>query len=612
MLNITPLKVVEVRDPRTVIREKEYALLKGGSQVSWKPYTTTSVSNSSIQFSTPPPNPKIFIDRKMYLQLPVRIVLNVSVPNANPLLRAGYDAPRAFPISSALNTLTVNINNTAVSINMSDVIQALLRFNTGQMLKEHDYSMTPSCLDQYQEYIDGVGAIRNPLGQYGDSNDESVMGRGGFSHFTVVSNTAAQAVIDCIFTEPIFLSPFYFGSGNATGFIGVQTMDWNFTFQSNAAYRMWSHALGGAAAPGLITSGQVAFSSFTSLFATPFSYGGIVPQLLFNYITPQELQMIPSAMQYSYFNIDRYPTDFPTLGPNISTTLVSNNIQLQSIPRRIYVFARNNNATLLSSPSFTDTFLRINNITLNWNNHSGLLSSATAYDLYKISVKNHCNLSWTQWSGGPVYNAGSLVTKVGTIGSIVCIELGTDIGLGDVECAGLLGTYQLQINVGVTNINQSSEVNPTLYIIAVSEGVFNILDNRSVSQIGVVSKQDILDAKQHLADYVDYEMIQSVNGGNFFSGLEKFGHNLIERIRPFAKQVYEIGKKVAPYVKTAYDIGKTVAPIIATLAGLGEEGGVLVGDQEYIYEGNGTMVGGAPVGGRMMSKSKLKSRLRNI
>lgn len=605
-LNLTPLQVVEVRDSRTVIRNKEYAILKGGSQCSWKPYTTTSVSSSSIQFSTPPPSPKIFIDRKQYVQIPVRITLNCAAPNANNLLRSGFDSPRAFPLSSSLNTLTVNINNTAVSLNMSDILPALLRYNTTAQLKEHDYSMTPSCLDQFQEYIDGVGSIRNSLGDYGDSNDESVMGRGGFAQYNVLTNTPGQAVIDCLFTEPIFLSPFYFGHGNATAFIGVQTMDWNFTFLTNSWARMWSHAIGGANAPGAITSGSTIFTGFSPAFSVPGA--PILPQLLFNYITPQELQHIPSAMEYSYFNIDRYPTDYSSsaLAPNTSMTMVSNNIQLQSIPRRMYIFARNSNAIQQSNANYTDTFLALSNLRVNWNNQSGLFSSATQQDLYKMSVKNHCNLSWTQWSGGPVYgntinSTGAYSTKVGTVGSVLCIEFGTDIGLSDLECGGILGTYQLQINVTATNINQTNNVFPTLYIVTVSEGVFNILDNRSVSQIGVVSKQDVMEAKQHLSDYVDYEMIQEINGGNFFSGIAKFGHNLVEKIRPVAHKIYEIGKKIAPYVKTGIDIAKFAAPFM----GLGE-GGVLVGDQQYDYPiGNGAMVGG-----RMMSRSKLKSRLR--
>jgi hypothetical protein len=133
--------------------------------------------------------------------------------------------------------------------------------------------------------------------------------------------------------------------------------------------------------------------------------------------------------------------------------------------------------------------------------------------------------------------------------------------------------------------------------VTVSEGIFNILENRSVSQIGVISKADILDAKQHLADYVDYELIQEVNGGNWFSGIAKFGHNLFEKIKPIAKKIYDIGKKAAPYVETGLKIAK--------LMGLGQ-GGVLVGDQEYQYEmGNGAMVGG-----KMMNRSKLRHRMR--
>lgn len=592
-LNITPLKVVEVRDPRTILREKEYAILKGGSQVTWKPYTTSSISSSSIQISTPPPNPKVFVDRKLYFQLPVRILLTCAVPNAFPLLRAGYDAPRAFPISSAIETLSVNINNTGVSMNMGDVIQALLRFNTDQYLKEHDYSMTPSCMDQSQEYIDLVGSNRNPLGQYGDANDEDVTGRGGFANFRIVSNTPSQAIIDCVFTEPLFISPFYWGKGNASAFIGVQTMDWNITFQARAGFRMWSHAIGGLNAPGLITGTQVAFSNYNQIDPTPFSFGSVVPQMLFNFITPQQLQNIPSAMEYPYFSINKYTTDYSAIAPGASTTLVSSSIKLNSIPRRIYVFARNSNAVLSSSPSYTDTYLAINKMVVNWNNGAGQFSSATQRDLYKMSVKNHCNLSWSQWSGGPVFKDGSLTTLIGSTGSIVSFEMSTDIGLTDIECPGLLGQYQIQVDVDVTNVNQVNNITPSLYIVVVSEGVFNILNGSAITQIGVVSSQNVLDAKENLSDYIDYEMIQDVNGGNFMSGITKFGQNLFDRIKGFAKKAYEIGKKIAPYAKTGFEIAKTVAPFL-----------LAAGEDEYNDNG------GVLVGGKMMKRRNLQSRLR--
>jgi hypothetical protein len=613
-LNLTPLKVVEVRDPRTVIRDKEYAILKGGAAggISWKPYTTTSVSNTSIQYSTPPPNFKTFIDRKMYHVLPTRIVFNSSAPNSNNLLRAGYDAPRAFPISSATSTLSVSLNNTAVSINMADVIHGLLRFNTGQHLKEHEYSMTPSALDMSQEYNDLAGSIKNPLGQYGDSNQDSVTNRGGYSLYTIVSNTPSQAVIDAIFVEPIFLSPYYWGQGNATAFIGIQDMSWNFTFVNNPANRMWSHNQYGVNAPGVITSSQIAFNNFQNLPGGNFTYKTIVPQLLFNYITPQELQHIPREMTYSYFDVARYFSDFPSINPGDTGTLISNTIVLQSIPRRFYIWARNNNAILQSSPNYTDTYLslaQINPLQISWNNYNGTFSNATAWDIYKMSVKNHCNLSWNEWSGGPVYSNGAFANLIGTVGSPIAIEMGTDIGLKETEAPGMLGQFQLQVTLNVVNTNQTNSITPTLVICVVSEGTFTILDNRSVSQIGVVSAQDVLDAKQHLSDYIDYESIQEINGGNFLSGLKKFGHNLFEGIKSGALKAYEIGKKIAPYVKTGLDIAQTAAKF-APLLGLGDEGGVLLGDVQRGYDYGGAPVGGTPVGGRMMSRTRLRKRLR--
>jgi len=605
-LNLNPLKVVEVRDPRTVIREKEYAILKGGAAggVSWKAYTTTSVSNTSIQFSTPPPNFKVWIDRKQYFLLPVRIRLTASVPNLNPLLRPGYDALRAFPITNSISTLAVSINNTSVSMNMSDIIQGLLRFNTGQYLKEHEYSMTPSALDMSQEYNDLLGSIRNPLGQYGDSNQDSVTNRGGFANYTIVSNTASEAIIDVLLCEPIFLSPFYFGCGNATAFIGVQDMSWNFTFVNNPAFKMVSHNPSGALAPGAINGGSVEFNNFTGV---PFSYGGIVPTLLFNYITPQSLQSIPSVMTYSYFDVARYFSDFSAIAPNGTAQLTSNTIVLQSIPRRIYIWARSNNSELNNDCTRTDTFLalqKLNPLQVSWNNYNGTFTGASSWDLYKMSVKNHLNLSYDEWSGGPVYINGSFSTRAGTVGGPICIEMGTDIGLSDTECPGMLGQYSLQVTLNVVNVNQTRSITPTLVICVVSEGTFTILDNRSVSQIGVVSAQDVLDAKQHLSDYVDYELIQEVNGGqgNFFSGIKAFGTKLFDVIKRGAKKAYQIGKKVAPYLNTAL---KIAGPILAGLGEDEDEGGVLVGDQErYHY-------GGMPVGGKMMSRSKLKNRLRH-
>lgn len=632
--NLHPLRCVLARDPIMELdNERLYAILKGGAQVSWRPITTTSISQSSIQFTAPPPSPKVVIDRKQLIELPMRLVLTSSAPNANPLLRASYDAPRAYPIASITNTLQANINNTAVSMNISDIIHSLLHYNTDACLKRHDYSMTASYPDQSQNYSDLIGSIKSPLGSYGDCGDEDVEPRGSVK-FTVVQNTAAQAVVDILVTEPIWLSPFYWGKGNAGGFYGVQTLDMNFTFLPQPWTRVWSHCNTGTNAPGVIDGGNLVFNNFTSVYsAVPFTYGSVVPQLLFKYVTPNELHNIPNSIVYPYFNVDRYPNDFTSaVAANTTQLLSSQNIQLKSIPRRMYIYARNNNATLQSSPNYTDTYLGLRKISINWNNYSGLLSNCTEFDLYKMAVKNHCNMSFAQWNGGPVNAPGqgfaTPAVQIGTIGSVLCVEFGTDIGLSDTESPGMLGTYQLQMDVTVKNVNQTASVTPCLYIVIVSEGTFSIENNRSISMIGVISKQDVLNAKSMDCMCVNYEMTQDVNGGDFLSGLKKFGSDVWSGLKSAVGTAYKYGKQAWPYIRTGLDIARTVAPLFAAggndqagnYAGYSAQGGT----NAHYNDGNvqdggnyagcdngsgGTRIG---LGGKMMSRSSLRDRLRQV
>lgn len=54
-LSFTKLTPIAVEDPVTQVNDiAGYAVLAGGSKVSFKAYTSTSIAASSIQFSCPP------------------------------------------------------------------------------------------------------------------------------------------------------------------------------------------------------------------------------------------------------------------------------------------------------------------------------------------------------------------------------------------------------------------------------------------------------------------------------------------------------------------------------------------------------------------------------
>jgi hypothetical protein len=589
-LNINRIPAVCVRDPRTVLTNKrEYAVLKSGSQTTWKQYTTTSISNSSISFSCPPPSSEIIVDRKQYVYFTARASYTGIPPNGMTLLNPGRDAPRAFPFLSSTDTLSVTINNQSVSINIADILHALLRYNTDAKLTNLDYSMAPSMLDTCQEYADLFGSIKSPLGNYADSNLESVAPRGAFPGYYIVANpvsngtTPVTAIVDIASCEPVLLSPFYWGKANASGLYGVTTIDFNWNFVGNMGNRLWSHDdIGGT---NLITSSSVVMGGMSG---GPTSFGsdtnGVQPIMYFNYITPYDSQQLSTSIPlvYPYFDVVRYPTDFGSaVEPgSLPITISSNNIQLNSIPRRLYVFVRETNNNLYSNPSHTDTFFQINNISIQHMNKNGLLASASMNQLYTMSLKNHCNMSYTEWSGGQVYAPSSFVNSYGTIGSVVCIEFATDIGLDPLDAPGKNVQNMLQVTVTCTNVSNHT-ISPTLYMVTVLEGTFTILDRRSFTNIGVITSQDILDCQQ--SPFVNYKDVEMVNGGDFFSGLKSFFSGVNNLLKD--SKVISTVSGLIPH-----PISQGISAVSRNL-GYGD--------------------GGVMVGGRQLTRAQLKNRLRS-
>lgn len=623
-LSYQPLEPVLVKDPRTIIDNKRvYSILKAGKRTTFKPWTSTSVSAANINFQTPPPSSQIIVDRKITFTLPMRLTFTATVAPGFRVFNKNYDAPRAFPIHSMLDTIQLTINNCGITQNIGEIIHALLRFNTDRKLFAKDYSMTPTCLDQSQSYGDLIGHIRNPLAMYGDSNFEDVTGRGGFSGFKIVANpknpddatapATLVGVIDMICTEQIMLSPLYWGGENASGFANVTSMDWVFNFlNQGAANRAWSHYNDDNVSK--ITGSQVQFNNLN----TNFSYGITQPYLNITYITPDDMTPINPQMPitYPYFSVDKYVTDTNTplsYGSANPRLIQSNNIQLASIPRRIYIYARPSNSYYYSTPSATDCYYQIDNLSIQFENYTGLFANATPFQLYEMSKKNHCNMSWSEWSGQDLYKSGGEWPEndphFAGPGSIICVEFASDIGLDNNEAPGLgQGTYNLQLGVTIRNVNNSlawDDQSPSLYVIVVLEGSFTITNAGSaLTQTAIISTKDVLEAKSSkMYNYLD---VQEVNGGNFMSGLKNLGQKAIANLGKANKFL-----KDTKLISRAANIGS----FIPGTPGMVSQEVSKIAD----YYGYGKpkkskkpKKGGVVLGGKKMSKNQLQNRLKYV
>lgn len=551
--SLVPLKTVLVRDPTTNVDSKNaYAILLSSAQNTYTPNTSSSYSNSQIQFSPTIPSVETIVDRHMWIKYTARVTLTVATGSTGPnVYTPGLEAPRAFPLHAVTNTLAIQFNGSSINVQASDIIPYIARYN--KYLEDDDvwFGSFPAVLDESQAYSDLTGGTKSPLATYASTIPGS-NSRGSFP-VTVVSNTSQGAVLDIEVTEPVFLSPLLFTlKREEAGFVGLNQLIINYNLSGDRS-RWWSRST-----DAIQATVDVDFTT-------------VPPVLLIKFLTPQLLQPVRDMTSYSFTEFQRYPTAYGNVTAGSSFQVTSNNIQLQFIPQMMLVFARRSNDD--ADFTTTDTFAYCTNLSVNFNNQSGQLASATAQDLYLMSVKNGCKLSWPEWRSN--------------VGSPVGIMFGRDLGLNSGLSPGLPGQYNLQVTAQFTNIS-SETINYSMYILTLQEGVFNLSQTQAVPQLGVFTQADVLDSK-HM-DYVDYEDLRAVSGGNFLDSLKKFVKNI--------PTYYEHAKPVIDTaIKVAKDYGPALAPLLLAAAGEDKEGGRRARSKKK--------------GGNMISATELKEIIRN-
>jgi hypothetical protein len=542
----TQLENVKVLEPRVNVKadvEKDHVVLQGGLRVNEQVNTADSWGSAGAtpvqaSWTVNPPSTSTIVDRN----IKVRAYFEVSTDQ--PLQLGLNDALRQFPIASIMDVLTVQINGETVSDNMADKIHAMLCFGNDAETRRGDASTSPSMPDNYQEYSDYsvYGSGKNSLSNYGEQSVEE--GRGGFP-VEVLSSTSFRVVI----TEPLFLSPFLNGLHRSDeGFVNVNQMNINMRWKQNISQILSHSSLGNA-----ITSVSVSMYQ--------------APELLTTFITPDLTQQIPQLQVLPYNKTQEYIKQMSSLNAGASTTVVSDSIKLSQVPRKLYLFARHQRST--SNQNTSDSFLSLENLSVLWNNQSGLFSSATPQDLYRISKHNGLNLTWSQFSK---YR-----------GSVFCAEFGKDIGLLDSEAPGCQGQYTIQVQATMKN-QSTSAFTGEFYMIVLNEGTFSISENFARASLGNLNQQMVLMAKQSPElHHITYEQLQ---GGGFFSGLK----NIVNKI---ARGV----QRVATSPITQKIVGAVAPEFAPVVSGIGQFAGMA-----RKATGGRVAGGGVSGGGRKMKR----------
>ena len=521
--SVRPIELKNVVDPRLdclefAQKQMEWGIFKGAEGQNTVQQQANSYSTSGVSWNFNSQSENTIIDRRIYARVQFLVTFVGTAPVGMKLLNTESDAPRCLPLASITNSLKVTINGSSVETQYSSALLGLLRYNLDDEVKERDLSMSPMCQDKYQRYVDGVGSVRNPLSNYQNSGKDT--GRGAFSFDAITNPFSVDAAVPitatCLFTvtEPLLISPMKYKSSElSSGFIGVQNMGVSFNFSAGQLERVWSRS----PSPGV---------NLTSVVCSLGAGTTAPPSLLVNYLTPPLLSQsqIPKQVNYQYYKCETYVNDMnTTLAASASQTFTNNAIQLSTVPKCIYIWASSpeSSKTYLT----TDTFFRINSLSLNYLNVSGQFSSMSIQDLYQMCVSNGCNLSWTEWSGralsiGESTGPGTLGSVDGMVGSCIKISI-KDLHIPSNVASGLNLNSQLSFSVNVENVNVAEPVPVALTTVLVYDGLMTISNGSMATQVGVISERDVVETRKDRDNYIDWSSAQSIYGGDLFS---KLGH----------------------------------------------------------------------------------------
>jgi len=554
-----------VYDARIIQPQEKYAINKGAISVNNAPFRAIASTQSQASFNIQVPSLNLFVDRGFEwdancdFQFNVVIDATVAPPALeSPVVVFGRDVAFApNPLMSLISTLTATINNTSVTVNLADVLVVVSRLTD---TAENNLSKTsPYMLDKYALYNTSTGAINNNIGSYYEARYEEVpngafqgvqflnpnnsrplSGNGNYDvgAQTYTYTNGIPNVVNIVgtedrlltyplavrltATEPLVLSPFIFNSecSDSVGLFGVNNIQIIMNFGSNLVSRVLRNATNGSAQGRTVSNVQF-------LTADPWQAGSTINVIS---LTPSLDVPLPSKSVIPYLEYPRFITGgLGSIAPGTTATLRSQTITLPVVPDMLVIYCTPqgyvNYAEDAPLPAITsneqgDWFLPCKKLNINFDNFSGLMSTMSTTQLYKMSVQNGLRMDYNSWSGkGRVVNPKTETASGGNVqlvGGFLVVRFAKDIALQTGTAPGVVGSFTLQLNVDVEN-TFSREISPQLSIMTVNSGFFETQAGSSRVIRGVVSESEVNSAPN--ASPLTTSAMERLVGGGFFSKL---------------------------------------------------------------------------------------------
>lgn len=340
---------------------------------------------------------------------------------------------RAMPLSSVISSADIRINGGSTNVALDEFKsiypQLINRADIRQFGSE--CPLFPDNSGLYEK-ASHTSPFADVLG-----NDEQA--RGAFTAYLLTLtqtdlNSPMIATYSLRWTEELMLSPFVIGRDqDDVGMVNVNNL--TISLRLNDLQQMLS------AVPKKLAATPA--STFVVTIA-----GAAPPVLLVEFDSQNSIlaQRSPQMAVYPYKQLQTYqrltaivPASFGAVSET-KQTLSLDSLRLPCQPAKIYLFIAPTYSA--RTPFISDHFLRITNISVNFNDKSALLNGLDESSLYELSALNQKGAfpSFNQWRYG--------------VGSIVCLDVQRDLSVAESSASGTQNQFStLQITVKFTNSN---------------------------------------------------------------------------------------------------------------------------------------------------------------
>lgn len=500
-LALEPVKTIQVLDPRLDIGEmsnEQFAAHIGG-QVLYQSIASTSATNTNnLLFQTPIPD-NCILSKQMYVEYTVNCTMVVTAAAAGTrALNSQLDAPRAWPLAMASSLVSVRLNGVPFQADMGNW-WAAMQHKDGKRLRKLAAGV-PNFPDYLAIMSSNSGSNRSALATIGSSVIDEVLPRGAFP-ITISTNPASADAGDITSTfsftarEPVLVPPF--GPYAQPGVTGITDLKVEYVLGN--LNRLWSHA-------------DVAGNTFKSFSATITGATLHICQIL-----PPPTLPLPSECVFNFARMQTLQSSPTAIGNGAAATLNISSASLTNLPSRLLIFVSPAQPTAIATTD-SDTCLPISSVNITFNGQSGLLSTCSQHDLYRISAENGVDLTFSDFisAGMPTFaGAGVGTASIPLVGSVICLQWGKDLPNPVGAAPGSSGQWPISIQVTCTNNRGANLTGAQLIAVPFWDAVATIKDGAVIQQTALLQPSDVVEAPILSAPEQAYE------GGEVFTSLKR-------------------------------------------------------------------------------------------